>query len=91
LPSSANTWSFKLIVDAFSLGIGAGKAVGSFREDNLLKESLSVVILRVVSILGSEPTLSSLLSSEEDKDKASGEGFLKTKKTEILLEEHLVM
>jgi len=45
LPFSANTWSFQLIVDAFPSGIRAGKAAGSFREGNLLEESLSVIIL----------------------------------------------
>jgi len=56
-----------------------------------LKKSLPVVTLRTVSILGSEPTLSSLLSSEEDEDKASGKGFLEAEETETLLEEHLAM
>jgi len=81
LPSSADTWSFQLIVDTFPLGIRAGKAA----------ESLSVVILGVVGILGSEPTLSFSLSPEEDEDKASGEGFLEVKKAETLLEERLAI
>ena len=56
-----------------------------------MKESLSVITLGVVSILGSEPILSSSLSSEEDEDKASGEEFLEAEEAEILLEEHLAM
>jgi len=42
-------------------------------------------------MLRSEPTLSSSLSSEEDEDKTSGEGFLEAEETEILLKEHLAM
>ena len=91
LPSSADTWSSQLIVDAFPLGIGAGKAAGSFREGSLLKESLPVVTLGAVGILGSEPVLSFSLSPEEDEDKASGEGFLEAEEAEILLEECLAM
>ena len=71
--------------------MGAGKAAESFREGNLLKESLSIVIFGTVGILGSEPTLSSSLSPEENEDKASGKGFLEAEKAETLLEEHLVM
>ena len=91
LSSSAATWSFQLIVDAFLSGIRAGKAAGSFREGNLLEESLSVVTFGAVGILGLEPTLSSLLSPEEDEDKASGEGFLEAEEAETLLEEHLAI
>jgi len=78
-------------IDAFSSGIRAGKAAGSFRKDNLVEESLPIVILGVVGILGSEPTHSSSLSPEEDEDKASGEGFLEAKEAETLLEERLAM
>jgi len=67
------------------------KAAGSFREGSLLEESLPVVTLGAVGILGSEPTLSSSLSSEEDEDRASGEGFLEAEEAETLLEEHLAM
>jgi len=91
LPSSANIWSFQLIVDAFPSGIRVGKAARSFRKGNLLEESLPVVILGAVGILGSEPTLSSSLSSKEDKDKVSGEVFLEAKEVETLLEEHLAI
>jgi len=35
LPSSADIWSFQLIVDTFSLGMRAGRAARSFREGNL--------------------------------------------------------
>jgi len=52
---------------------------------------LSVVILGAVGILGSEPTLSFLLSPEEDEDKASGKGFLEAKKAKTLLEECLAI
>ena len=45
LPSSADTWLSQLIVDAFPSGIRIGKAAGSFKEGNLLEESLPVVIL----------------------------------------------
>jgi len=56
-----------------------------------LEESLPVVTLGAVSVLGSEPTLSSSLSPEEDEDKASGEGFLEAEEAETLLEKHLVI
>ena len=79
------------MVDAFPSGIGAGKAARSFREGSLLKESLPVVTLGAVGVLGSEPTLFSSLSPKEDEDKASGEGFLEAEEAETLLEEHLVM
>ena len=87
----AGTWSFQLMVDAFSSGIRAEKAAGSFREGNLLEESLPVVTLGAVGVLGSEPMLSSSLSPEEDEDKASGEGFLEAEEAETLLEECLAM
>ena len=50
-----------------------------------------VITLGAVGVLGSEPTLSSSLSPEEDEDKASGEGFLETEEAETLLEERLAM
>ena len=87
LPSSAATWSSQLIVDAFP----SGKAAGSLRGDSFLKESLPVVTLGAVGVLGSEPTLSSSLSPGEDEDKASGEGFLEAEEAETLLEERLAM
>ena len=87
LPSSATTWSSQLILDAFP----SGKAAGSLRGGSFLKESLPVITLGAVSVLGSEPTLSSSLSPEEDKDKASGEGFLEAEEAETLLEECLAM
>jgi len=79
------------MVDAFLSGIRVGKAARSFREGNLLEESLPVVTLGVIGILGLEPTLSSSLSPEEDEDKASGEGFLETDEAETLLKECLAM
>jgi len=56
-----------------------------------LKESLLIVTLGAVGILGSEPALFSSLSSEEDKDRASREGFLEAEEAETLLKEHLAM
>jgi len=87
LPFLAATWSSQLIVDAFL----PGKAAGSLRGGSLLEESLPVITLGAVGVLGSEPTLSSSLSPEEDKDKASEEGFLEAEEAETLLEEHLVI
>ena len=79
------------MVDAFPSGIGVGKAVKSFREGSLLKESLPVITLGAVGVLELEPMLSSSLSSEEDEDKASGEEFLEAEEAETLLEEHLAI
>jgi len=76
LPSSAATWLSQLIVDAFP----SEKAAGRLRGGSFLEESLPVITLGVVGILGSEPTLSSSLSPEKDEDKASGEGSLRQKK-----------
>jgi len=87
LLSLAATWSSQLIVDAFPLG----KAAGRLRGGSFLKESLPVITLGAVGILGSEPTLSSSLSPEDDEDKASGERFLKAEEAETLLEERLAM
>jgi len=61
------------------------------REGSLLEESLPVITLGAVSVLGSEPTLSSSLSPEEDEDKASGEGFLEAEEAETLLKERLAI
>ena len=79
------------MVDAFPSGIRAGKVAGSFREGNLLEESLPVVTLGAVGVLGSELMLSSSLLSEEDEDIASEKGFLKAKEAKTLLEERLVI
>jgi len=87
LLSSAAIWLSQLIVDAFP----SEKAAGNLRGGSLLEESLPVITLGAVSILGSEPTLSSSLFPEEDEDKVSGEGFLEAEEAETLLEEHLVM
>ena len=84
---SAATWSSQLMVDAFPLG----KVAGSFRGGSLLEESLLIITLRAVGILGSEPTLFSSLSPKEDEDIVSGEGFLVAEAVETLLEEHLAM
>jgi len=56
-----------------------------------LKESLPIVTLGAIGILGSEPMFSSSLSSEEDQAKASGETFLEAEEAEMLLEEHLAI
>jgi len=61
------------------------------KEAVFLEESLPVITLEAVSVLGSELILSSLLSPEEDKDRASGEGFLEAEEAETLLEECLIM
>ena len=79
------------MVDAFSSGIRAEKVAGSFREGNLLEESLPVVTLGAVGVLGSELMLSSSLLPEEDEDTASEKGFLKAKEAKTLLEERLVI
>jgi len=87
LPSSAATWSFQLIVDAFP----SAKAVGSLRKGSLLEESLHIITFGAVGVLGSEPILFSSLSPEEDEDKASGEEFLEAEEAETLLKECLAM
>ena len=87
LPSLAAIWLSQLIVDAFP----SGKAAGSLRGGSLLEESLPVITLGAVGVLESEPTLSFSLSLEEDKDKASGEGFLEAEEAETLLEENLAI
>ena len=56
-----------------------------------MEESLHVITLGEVGVLGSELTLSSSLSPEEDEDKASKEGFLEAKEAETLPEECLAM
>jgi len=83
---SVAVWSFQLIVDAFP----SGKAVGSFRGDSHLEESL-LVIFRIISVLRLELILFFSLSPEEDENKALGEEFLETENVETLLEECLVM
>jgi len=50
-----------------------------------------IFIFGAIGILGSEYTHSFSLFPEEDEDKASKEGFLKTEEVETLLEECLVM
>jgi len=50
-----------------------------------------MITLRAVDILGSEPISSFLLSSKEDKAKASGEVFLEVEEVEMLLEEYFAM
>ena len=52
---------------------------------------MPVIAFGAVDVLGSEPTLSSSLSPEEDEDKASGDGFLDAEEAETLLEERLAM
>jgi len=73
------------------LWIKAEKVVESFREGTFLKKSLFIVILRVVSILGSKLISSFSLSSEEDKAIVLRDIFLKAEKAKTLLEEHLII
>jgi len=68
----------------------SGKAVGSLRGGTLLK-SLPVITLGVVGVLESEPMLSSSLSSEEEKDRTSEEGFLEAEEAKTLLEKYLAI
>ena len=51
-----------------------------------MKESLSIVILGVVGVLGSQLIFFSLLSPKMNKANALEEGFLKIEKAEMLLE-----
>ena len=60
------------------------------RRGTLLK-SLLVTTLGTVGVLELEPKLSSSLSSEKEKDRILGEGFLETQEVETLLEEHLTI
>ena len=60
------------------------------RGGTLLK-SLLVTTLGAVGVLELEPKLSSSLSSEKEKDRILGEGFLETQEVETLLEEHLTI
>ena len=76
LLSSTNIWLFQLIVDAVSPRIEIGKAVEGLRKGTFLKESLSVVILRILDILEFMFMFFSSLSSSEDKTTVSGETFL---------------
>jgi len=62
-----------------------------FRQDSLLEESLPVIILEAIGILGSESTLSSSLSPEKDENKASEKVFLEAEEAETLLKEYLAM
>jgi len=74
------------MVDVFP----SGKAIGSLRGGTLL-ESLPITTLGAVGVLRSEPKLSSSLSSKEEEDRTSEEGFLKAEEAETLLEEHLAI
>ena len=56
-----------------------------------MKESLLIVILRVVGILGSQLIFFSLLSPKKDNAKVLGEGFLKVEKAEMLFEECFII
>jgi len=68
-----------------------GKVAKSFREYNLLKESLPVIIFGAVGILESEPILSFSLYLNKDEDKDLVEWFLETKETKILLKKCLAI
>jgi len=74
---------FQLIVDVFS----SGKTAGSLRGGSFLEESLPITTLGAVDVLGLEPKLSFSLSSEEEENRTSGEGFLEAEEVETLLEE----
>jgi len=84
-----------LIIPAYSKSdssrINAGKAAGSLRENNFLEESLLIVTLEVVDVLGSKLIFSSSVSSEKDKAIASGVIFLDIKEVEILLKKYLTI
>ena len=56
-----------------------------------MKESLSIVILEVVGILGSQLIFFSLLSSKKDNVKVLEEGFLKIEKAEMFFEECFII
>jgi len=56
-----------------------------------LKESLPIVILEVVDVLGSQLIFFSLLSPKKNNAKVLGEGFLKVEEAEMLLEECFTM
>ena len=56
-----------------------------------MKESLPIVTLRAVGILGSIPMSSSLLSPKGDKVKALEKTFLEAEEVETLLEECLAI
>ena len=77
----------QLIVDTFP----SKKAAGSFRGGSYLEESLLVITLKVVGVLGSEPTPSFSLSLKENEDKALEEGLLEVEEVETLLEECFAM
>ena len=74
------------MVDVFSLG----KTIGSLRRGILL-ESLPITTLGAVGILGLELKLSFSLSSEEEEDRISEEGFLEAEEVETLLEKCLAI
>ena len=70
----------------FSLEIKIEKATKSLREDTFLEESLSIIILKAIGILESEPIFFSLLFPKENKSKALKEIFLKAEEAETLFE-----
>jgi len=87
LLSLVDTWLLQLIVDAVSLIIEVEKVAKSLKESTFLEKSLSVIILGVVSILGSKLIFSFLFSLKEDKAIILKETFLKVKEAKTLLED----
>jgi len=67
------------------------KAAESLRKGIFLEKSLSIVILRVVSILGSKPIFFFSVSSKKYKTIVSGEIFLKVEEVETFLEKYLII
>ena len=78
-------------IKSISSIIDAGKAAGSLRENTFLEESLYIVILGIIDILGSKPMFFSLVFPEKDKATVSGKIFLEIKEVETLLEEYLAI
>jgi len=79
------------MIDTFPSEDKAEKATKSLKESIFLEKSLSIVILGAIGILGSEFISFSSLSSKENKAKDSGETFLETEETEILLEKYFAI
>jgi len=84
-----------LVILAYSKSVSSRidteKAAGSLRESTFLEESLLIIILGVVDILGSKLIFFSLVSLEKDKAIALGVTFLDIKEVETLLKEYLAI
>ena len=90
LLSSVETWSSQLIKCVLPSRAEGEGAAGSWR-GAILWESLPVMILKAVGVLGPELTSSSSLSSFSEEEKSSGDAFLETSAAKTLLEEHLTI